>query len=451
MTNFTPVADVAPRALFAANGVQTAFRFTFPIFDAEDMEVWIDQARQSVGAYSISGIGVAVGGTVIFAVPPPAGARVTLRRRMGLKCEREFPDTAVEAWRLNNAFYYQTAVLQQVADDVALAVKRSFRSLPAADLTLPEPQAGRAIRWNDSGDGLVNTEAEVDALMAQATARAEAATAAAAEARSNRDAAALSANAAAAARSTCDADVVVTGADRSATAADRAAAAADRSAVQADRQAVESATALVTASAAIVQADAAAAASSSTTAQDAATAAAAGKSAAHTSELSAAGSAGAAHASEVNAAASASAAAASAQAAQQAAGIYTFSNVAVSGQPTVVADQTGDTLTVAAGSGIGITTNAASDTLTIGLADTELLALAGLTSAADTLPYFTGSGTAGLAVFGPAGRSLTAAADPAAQRAVLGLGSAATLSGGNSAANLPTVAAMHAMACALSL
>lgn len=51
--------------------------------------------------------------------------------------------------------------------------------------------------------------------------------------------------------------------------------------------------------------------------------------------------------------------------------------------------------------------------------DADLTALAGLASAADTLPYFTGAGAAALAALTAAGRALIAAADAPAQRVLL--------------------------------
>lgn len=82
-------------------------------------------------------------------------------------------------------------------------------------------------------------------------------------------------------------------------------------------------------------------------------------------------------------------------------------------------------------------------------ADTDLTAIAALTSAADKVPYSTGAGTWALADFTAAGRALVDDANAAAQRTTLGLGTAATAATGDFATAAQGAAADAAVPKAL--
>lgn len=93
--------------------------------------------------------------------------------------------------------------------------------------------------------------------------------------------------------------------------------------------------------------------------------------------------------------------------------------------PLAIADGgTGGASAAAARAALGLTVGAE-----VQAHHPTLTALSGLALAADRLPYADGAGTLALATFTAAGRALLDDADAAAQRATLGLGALATLSG----------------------
>lgn len=186
MTDHIQINDVAPRVQYLADGIQSAFTFPFAIFKLADLEVWLDDSLQASG-YTVSGVGVSTGGVALFAVPPPADTRVTLRRRLTIARTTDYQsDGLIRAKTLNDELDYQVAALQQVAEDVDRAVRRAPTALAAIDLTLPEPAAGRGLKWNAGGTALVNSTHDPDAV-GDATQAASQAMAAAATASLARD------------------------------------------------------------------------------------------------------------------------------------------------------------------------------------------------------------------------------------------------------------------------
>lgn len=189
MIEHLQINDVAPCVHYDSDGVQAAFTFPFAVFKAADLEVWVDKTRVAAGI-TVSGVGISLGGAVLFGVPPAAGRRVTLRRRMALERTSDFQtDGIIRAKTLNDELDYQVAAVQQVADDVSRCLQRPFTSGSTADLSLPDPAPGKALGWSADGTGLVNDPADFAAVVeavsghyAAARTQADAAAAAAASA-----------------------------------------------------------------------------------------------------------------------------------------------------------------------------------------------------------------------------------------------------------------------------
>ena len=102
-----------------------------------------------------------------------------------------------------------------------------------------------------------------------------------------------------------------------------------------------------------------------------------------------------------------------------------FSGFTISDSSNTSSITDGNTITFSGGTGITATVTQDGDALAYTL-DTELQALSSVTSAADALPYFTGSGTASVTTLSSFGRSLIDDADAATARTTLDVDQAGT-------------------------
>ncbi|MBB5689209.1 hydrolase [Roseomonas alkaliterrae] len=152
MAEHITIGDIAPRVQYVADGVLTAFTFPFPIFAEGDLEILLDGAALAGGA-TVSGAGASEGGTVTFAEPPAAGTRVTLRRRLKIARATDFQDNGVlRARTLNDELDYQVAAIQQVADEVAGAVRLDPSDTGGLVLPLRAARANRVLGFDSVGD-----------------------------------------------------------------------------------------------------------------------------------------------------------------------------------------------------------------------------------------------------------------------------------------------------------
>lgn len=225
MADHIQIGDVAPRIQYAANGTQTQFTYPFPIFVAADLEVYLGEAKQGSG-FTVAGAGQSAGGSVTFTPAPAAGQVVTLRRRIAIQRTSDFQESGeFRAKVINDELDYQTAALQQVADDTGRTIRLAATDA-AADLALPAKavRAGKALGFDSDGEPAVSVktlaqlETEADAAAASAAAAASSATGAATQATN------AAASASAAATSATNASAFASDAAASATAAAAAAA-----------------------------------------------------------------------------------------------------------------------------------------------------------------------------------------------------------------------------------
>lgn len=138
---------------YAANGVTTTFAYGFKVIYSEQVKVYVDGVIQ-VGGYSLTGVGDAAGGNVIFSSAPASGTVVLVRRISDRVRTTDFQQapyfTQEELLDLDQD--YQTMLLQEAAADAANSLR-----IPAVEtnntlLPVAADRANKFLQFTGTGD-----------------------------------------------------------------------------------------------------------------------------------------------------------------------------------------------------------------------------------------------------------------------------------------------------------
>lgn len=192
-----------------ANGNTKSFTFDFRVLDDDYLVVYqeingkqtvVDSSDYTVNAQE-------VGGTVDFNTAPVAGSYIIITRDVPLDQLTPYrTSSGFPANRVEENLDKLTAITQQLNEAVNRVPKLPVGTV-GVDVTLLLPDAGKAIIWNDTGNGFVNSKDKFDDIVTDATEQANIATQKAAEASASATAAAGSATTAQQAADKVDANI----------------------------------------------------------------------------------------------------------------------------------------------------------------------------------------------------------------------------------------------------
>jgi hypothetical protein len=141
------------------DGSTSTFAVPFYFLEADDLLVYLGGQPQSlVTHYSVSGAGNAAGGSVTFVTAPPAGTgNVVIIRDPDLLQSTRYPaNDPFPAKTHETALDKLTMLVQRTRDLINRSFRLSDSDTSGASLSVPAPQAGYLIGWNDAGNGLSN-------------------------------------------------------------------------------------------------------------------------------------------------------------------------------------------------------------------------------------------------------------------------------------------------------
>jgi hypothetical protein len=168
------LSSTQTRIIYAGDGVTVDFAVPFAFFGPDELTVIERQSDTGLRAtkvlgthYTVTG-GNGENGTVTAVAPPAIGVTWTIARKTNRTQLVDYtPNDPFPAETHERALDRQAAVSQELGD----AVSRSAQLSPTTSLEsleMPDPEAGRFLRWNAAADGLENVEIQPFSSVIQA-------------------------------------------------------------------------------------------------------------------------------------------------------------------------------------------------------------------------------------------------------------------------------------------
>lgn len=153
------------------DGIETEFDFSFKYLTNSDIKVYVididanatEADLKTEGSdYSLTSADKTIGGTITFGTAPADTKQVFIIRKMPLtqgtsfRPNANFPEQVVEA-----SLDKLTMITQQLSEVDSRCIKMGNNS-KVSDIYMPEPIAGRALKWNTELNALENSGVDID-------------------------------------------------------------------------------------------------------------------------------------------------------------------------------------------------------------------------------------------------------------------------------------------------
>ena len=161
------VSSSTNRASYSGNGTLTTFAYGFKIFDQDELTVIL---RSSTGVetvqtltthYTVTGVGAAGGGNVVFGSAPASGVTIVVLRELDLEQGLNLvPNDPFPAESLESSLDKLTFMVQQHNEELGRTIKASRTNvLAGSEFTiLAADRANKVFSFDGSGDLAITQE-----------------------------------------------------------------------------------------------------------------------------------------------------------------------------------------------------------------------------------------------------------------------------------------------------